>query len=61
MFGKEYTEVISIYLAVGVLVNHSEDREDGVVETTDQLLFEELNSLKALNFPMTTMLQFSLN
>ena len=33
-----------------VLVDHPEDRQDGVVETTHKLLFQQFNFLQALNF-----------
>ena len=46
---EEYPQIIAVNLAMSILVNHPEDRQDRVVELADELLLEHLNSLQTFN------------
>jgi len=50
VLAQEDSEVVSIDFTVGILVNHSENRQDGVVKTTDKLLFEQFDFLQSFDF-----------
>ena len=42
---QKYAQVVRIDLPMGIPINHSEDRQNGVVKLADKLLLEQLNSL----------------
>ena len=47
--GEENPQIIAVNLTMSILVNHSEDRQDRIVELADELLLKHLNSLQAFN------------
>lgn len=46
---QEYPHIIAVNLAMSILVNHPEDRQDRVVELADELLLEHLHAFQTLN------------
>ena len=46
---EEYPHIIAVNLAMSILVNHPEDRQDRVVELADELLLEHLHAFQTFN------------
>ena len=46
---QEYPHIIAVNLAMSILVNHAEDRQDRVVELADELLLEHLHAFQTFN------------
>ena len=57
---QKYAQVVRIDLAVRVLVDQSEDRQNRIVKLAHKLLLEQLNAFKALNLPSHTQKPFKL-
>ena len=47
---EEHSQVVRVDLAVRVLVDYPEDRQDRVVEAANKLLLEKFHALEALDF-----------
>ena len=46
---EENPQIVRVNLPVRILVNHPEDRQDRVVELTDELLLKHLDALQTFN------------
>ena len=57
---EELTQVVVVYSPMRVLVNSSEDRQDGVVELGLQLLLHQFNYLQGLDLPVTQHLSLTI-